>query len=275
MTNAMYESGRPPLTIGVFSIATNRYADYWMAMARTADVHLFRGHEVVLTAFTDRPADVRAFEQDLERIRVNAIPVASMGWPEAPLRKFRAVLEYAQELPQDVLMHLDADMRVQEGAGEGLAPSAWAAGLALVRHPGYRRPPGSEHTRLYVNHPTLAARDLYRLVVEGGLGTWERSQRSTAFVPRNARKVYVCGATWLGRRQALLDMAQLLADRTQVDVARRVIATWHDESHLNWYVAHHPCTILDSDYCYVEGAPNLADLTPRIIAVEKNDERTR
>ncbi len=275
MTDVMCESPGPPLTIGVFSIATNRYADYWMSMARTADAHLFLGHEVVLTVLTDRPADVRAFEQDLERVRVNAVPIAPMGWPEATLGKFRAIVEHAQELPQDVLMHLDADMRVRTGAGEGLAPSAWTAGLALVRHPGYRRPPWGGRASLYAHHPALAGRDLYRLIVEGGLGTWEGSPRSAAFVPRSLRHVYVCGATWLGLRQALLDMARVLAERTEVDASRGVMATWHDESHLNWYAANRPCTILDSDYCYVEGAPNLANLPPRIIAVEKLDDRAQ
>jgi len=34
-------------------------------------------------------------------------------------------------------------------------------------------------------------------------------------------------------------------------------------------------SLLDSSYCFVEGAVNLSDLEPLIVAVEKSDERTR
>lgn len=275
MTEVTLESDHRSPTIGVFSIATNRYADYWMAMARTADAHLFVGHEVVLTVFTDRVDDIRRFQSELIRIKVQPIRIAPLGWPAAPLAKFRVVVDHQQDLGHDVLMHLDADMRVTPEAKWSLRPESWHSGFAVVQHPGFRRPLRPLRSGFYTSHPGFAARDLYRQAFEGGRGTWERDRRSTAYVARSKRSTYVCGATWFGKRQDLLEVCSELAQRVDADTRKNMVARFHDESHLNWYTAEYPVSIMDSDYCFVEGAANLRDLKPRVIAVEKHDNRTR
>jgi histo-blood group ABO system transferase len=147
--------------------------------------------------------------------------------------------------------------------------------MALVRHPGYRRPAGRARLRLYASHPGIAARDAYSEARFGGIGRWETDRASTAFVARRDRSTYVCGATWFGLRASFLAVADELASRTRRDLEEGRIAVWHDESHLNWYASCHEVEILDSSYCYAEGLPGLADLSPRIIAVDKADDRTR
>lgn len=262
-------------SIGVFSIATNRYIKFWQEMATSADQNLFVGHDVTLTVFTDRISEVKEIEKRLERVRVNAIEVEPLEWPQAPLSKFRLVSRFSGELDQDILMHLDADMLVGGGAGDDLDPSTWKGGIALVRHPGFRRPLTRERTTLYLFSPSMALRDAYRVTFEGGLGTWERNVQSQAFVPRHRRRTYVCGATWLAQRRQMLELCTELGERVDRDLREGIVARFHDESHLNWLAANRSCTILDSDYCFVENAHNLMDLRPRIAAVEKYDDRTR
>lgn len=262
-------------TVGVLSIATNRYADYWMDMARTADRHLFLNHDVVMTVFTDRVEEIERFRTELDRVRVHVIAVKALGWPDAPLAKFNMIARHRREIEQDILMYLDADMRVVAGAGADLDPNSWHNGIALVRHPGFRRPPSPQTLPFYMSSPSLAIRDVYRQVVEGGRGTWERDQRSRAYVAPSRRRIYFCGATWMGRRRELIEATSELAARVEVDSRQGIIARFHDESHLNWYASQQSCSILDSDYCFIEGAGNLSDLTPRIIAVEKYGNRTR
>lgn len=262
-------------SVGVVSLATNRYVHHWRRMAQTADVNLFPGRDVVLHVFTDQVDTVREFARDLGRVRVDAISIGDLTWPDAPLQKFRVIAEAAARLDEPLLMHLDADMLIVAPVGDELHPDEWTDGVALVRHPGYRRPSGAQRLRLYARHPGVAARDIYRTARVGAIGTWEESRASQAFVPRDLRKTYVCGATWLGQSDRFLALCRVLAARTDVDADHGQIATWHDESHLNWFAATHPVTILDSDYCYVEGLPSLADIEPRIVAVEKNDDRTR
>ena len=262
-------------TVGVVSLATNRYVEYWMKLARTSDECLFPAHEVVMHVFTDRADVVREFSSDLKRIKVNAVSIDPLAWPAAPLQKFQVISDHREYLQHDLVMHLDADMLVVAPAGDELEPSAWQGGMALVRHPGYRRPPKPKLRSLYARNPQIAVRDAYRKILVGGIGTWESERASLAYVPRSLRSNYVCGATWMGLRESFLETAKLLAERTTVDTDHDRIAVWHDESHLNWFAAHRPCTILDADYCFAEGLPNLQDIRPKIVAVEKRDDRTR
>ncbi len=265
----------PQGTIGVVSVATNRYAQYWMAMARTADEYLFPGHELTLHVFTDRADELEAFASELTRAKMNVVRIDGLTWPAAPLMKFQTIHDHADQLGQELLMYLDADMLVVRDTGDELRPEQWAGGMALVRHPGYRRPAGRVRWQVNAEHPSFLLRDAYCRCRDGAIGTWESNRRSTAFVPRGMRTTYVCGATWLGRRSAFLATCELLATRTAADQAAGAIAVWHDESHLNWYAATHACSILDSGYCYAEHSPMLRDLEPRIIAVDKFDDRTR
>ena len=264
-----------PKGIGAFSVATNRYIKYWQAMAHSADKNLFVGHDVVLTVFTDQIEKVRGIEGDLERIRVNPVKIRDLKWPLAPLSKFQLFTNHKSEFDQPVLMHLDADTIVAPGAGADLEPTTWNGGVALVRHPGFRRPCSWRRLNLYLSYPDLLLRDFYRVAREGGLGTWETNTDSTAFVPRNKRVNYICGATWFAVAEYMQDLCEELSQHVARDLQRGVVARFHDESHLNWFRANRSCSVLESDYCFVRNARNLADLTPRIFAVEKYDDRTR
>lgn len=263
------------LTIGVVSVATNRYVDYWGRMARSADLHLFTGHDVVLHVFTDNIPGVLDVTPDLKRVAVNPIRIEGLTWPEATLLRYEVFSAYRAHLDQDVLVHLDADMLISADFGAELSPIMWPGGIALVRHPGYRRPAGSRRARLYASHPGVAMRDAYSMLRFGGIGRWETDPASTAFVPRGMRSTYVCGGTWFGLREPFLSMTDELASRTRRDLDRGHIAVWHDESHLNWFASTTATELLDSSYCFAEGLPGIAELSPRIVAVDKDDDRTR
>jgi len=262
-------------SVGVVSVATNRYVHYWMEMATSADALLFPEAELTMHVFTDQPELVEEFAPQLSRIRVHPIRIDSLTWPAATMQRFQLISEHADSLTQDVLVHLDADMLIVARTPMNLDPQTWQGGMALVRHPGYRRPPGIARAKFYLRHPSRLARDLARIAKEGGLGTWERNAASAAYVPRSRRSTYVCGATWMGRREAFIATCALLAANTAHDDAIGRIALWHDESHMNWFAAMRERSLLDSSYCFVEGAVNLSDLEPLIVAVEKSDERTR
>lgn len=264
-----------PISVGIVTVATNRYVDYWARLATSTDQHLFTGHEVVLHVFTDRPDAVERHRSSLGRVRVNPIAIAPLTWPEATLLRYEVFTEHHEHLTQDVLIHLDADMLVSRDTGSELSPTTWIGGMALVRHPGYRRPTSPLRLELYSRHPGIAARDVYSELRFGGIGRWETRKESMAFVPRNLRSTYVCGGTWMGLREPFLNLCSELSERTRADLDAGLIAVWHDESHLNWYASQSATTILDSSYCYAVGLPGLRDLEAAIIAVDKSDDRTR
>jgi len=262
-------------SIGVLSIATNRYLKYWESLAKSADLLLFPDHEVNLYVFTDESESALEVGRTLKRVKVVPISTGNLGWPEATLRKFDLFRRHEGVLNDDVLMHLDADMLIKSSVGNELFSPEWESGIALVRHPGYRRANRGAVSRISSLGIKTHLRDAGRQMKYGANGTWETRQESRAFVPRAKREDYVCGGTWMGNRDELLELCEVLAHRTEDDWRNGVVAVWHDESHLNWWAAERSCSILDSEYCYVVGAPNLVDLQARIIAVDKGADRTR
>jgi hypothetical protein len=89
------------------------------------------------------------------------------------------------------------------------------------------------------------------------LGAWEKDKLSTAFVQRRERKSYVHGAIWFGYRENFISMCQTLTTQTRRDLDNKVIARWHDESHLNCYITKHPHKIFDNRLSWVKGYKNL------------------
>jgi hypothetical protein len=142
-------------------------------------------------------------------------------------------------------------------------------GLTLVRHPGFQRPNGARALSLYFSKPKVAISDIFLRYNLGALGAWETDPRSMAHVPRDKRTHYVCGGTWWGTRDDLLNLASDLAARVTVDEANGVMARWHDESHLNWWAANHPHQLRDASYCYSSSYVWLRHLPQIIQAVDK------
>jgi histo-blood group ABO system transferase len=262
-------------SIGVMTVATNRYINYWAEMAASADRHLFPGHRLVLHVFTDQVERAREIAASLTRVEVDVLPIEPLGWPEATLLRYEIFDTHRERLTEDILIHLDADMLIVHDTGAELRPDQWRGGIALVRHPGYRRPGPMGRLSLYGRHPRKALSDVRARMVMGGIGSWETDTRSRAFVAKPDRRVYVCGGTWMGQHDALISLVHELAQRTRNDLDEGTIAVWHDESHLNWYASRNGVTLLGSEYCYAPGYPSVADLTPLIIAVDKGDNRTR
>jgi hypothetical protein len=104
------------------------------------------------------------------------------------------------------------------------------------------------------------------------LGAWEDNDQSCAYVMVKQRRDYVCGGAWFGWTDRVLQMSGVLAVRTDEDLANNLVARWHDESHINWYLAHNAATLLDPEYCYERTYPHLQVIKPRIEAVNKGAE---
>jgi hypothetical protein len=142
--------------------------------------------------------------------------------------------------------------------------------MILVSHPGYFRPGGTKKLRFYFSNPVVLLRDIKRLLMEGGIGSWECNSKSLAYVDRRNRIRYLCGGSWGGNKDLFLDFSRIISDRVDVDYHCGVIARFHDESHINWYAANYECKILSPSYCFEETYKNLKGLPVKIVAVDKN-----
>jgi hypothetical protein len=102
-----------------------------------------------------------------------------------------------------------------------------------------------------------------------GLGSWEENALSTAYVDPKQRRKYVHGAVWFGKRESFLMMCRILSENVSCDEANGYIAKWHDESHLNWFLAKFGATVLTCELSGVASYKHLSGINMRILTVEK------
>lgn len=264
-----------PEPLGILSIATNVYLDYWFDLARSLDNHVRTFSPLVLHVFTDQPEAAETFATTLNYVDVKVHKIEPLGWPEATLFRFKIFSEHKEAIREPFLMYLDADSIVDQDFETDLTSLMKEHGVLLVEQSGSWRPPRfSRKLRFYILHPGAVFADVRKLIWEGGLGTWEKRPQSTAFVPRNKRRKYVYGAIWMGPRSEVMEMIHELSARVKDDWAKGIVAVWHDESHMNWWNARYRPHLLDPRYYFVEGYHHLDEL-PSIVRLVAKKAVTR
>jgi histo-blood group ABO system transferase len=221
--------------------------------------------------FTDKEDEIGA---DL-RLRLSdslvVVKAAHQSWPLPTLLRYEYLTNISEQISGRLVMHLDADMLfVSQVDFPEIESALGPKGVALVRHPGFFRPTGLKKINFYLTNIKNLARDCRTKLRFGGLGSWERNAESRAFVPRDQRKVYVCGGTWIGRKEVILSLCNELSSRINEDLNDGIIAVFHDESHLNWYQSKYQPALLNPAFCFDPRYPQLKDLKPKILAVNKN-----
>ena len=181
--------------------ATNNYAEYAAnlidSLLQTQDQHL------TIHLFTDH----LLLNRNSTYETVTTHTIYHEPWPMITLRKFELLSSISDEITSTHIIHIDADALVKSDFSEICESTE----ITFVSHPGFWRP-GE---------------------VMSGSGTWEDDESSLAFVPLPDRKTYVCGGVWFGPNSKIIQMCTLLKSRVEIDLKNRVIALWHDESHLN------------------------------------------
>ena len=255
----------------IFSVATDRYLEFWLELLLSAEEFLDEDLNVQWILFTNRETDIPRTVS--ERLGTNLVTVRfeSSPWPMPTLLRYELLAQAADKIEGEIVMHLDADMLFAGSLTRNdLIQAIGDHEIALVRHPGYFRPYRFAKLTFYLKNPRYILSDLKSLLLNGGSGSWEKNSDSLAFVPRKDRKVYVCGATWFGKRNSIIDLCSSLSLRTQEDLSKNIIAKFHDESHLNWFAANKSYSLLGPKFCYDENYPQLSGIKPTLIAVEKS-----
>jgi hypothetical protein len=255
---------QPAHSLGILSIATNVYIQYWETMVRSLDNKLETTQECTAHVFTDQAEKAREIGQQLSKVKVVAHTIPAYRWPDATIRRYEIFTQFSEQIHEDVLMHLDADMLIIENIHSDFLPLANSGKITLIAHPGFWK----KRTSL-----TRRIKSAIKFAKPAN-GSWETRPDSSAFVEPKMRKVYVCGGIWAGDRDAFLNLSQELAHKVEIDRNNSIIAVWHDESHLNQWAAENEYQLLTPEFCYVAEYRNLDGLTPRVVAVTK-EIRTR
>ena len=256
-------------TVGILTVATNHYIDYWHKLALSVEKNFDPTYwDTTLHVFTSEIDKAQQIARNLHNCKVQVHQIPQYGWPEATLYRYRIFQQFGDSLDEELLMHLDADMLVFRDIREEL-PINFKNDICLVLHPGYYRPKGFKLVWFYSTHPKVFISDIRMKSKVGALGSWENREEYLAYVPRSARKNYVCGGTWFGKNLAFKRLLDELAVIEMRDTSKNLIPVWHDESILNkWSSQNHP-TLLSPSYCYDPTYPQLFGLPEYIRAVDK------
>ena len=256
-------------------VATNAYVERWKDTALDLERYAFRQTPtVVIHLFTNQIDAATEFARvNLKRIKVLIHEIEPWGWPEATLFRYKFFSEIRHKIVEDFLVYLDSDMRLRSDPSEIILKLSKSDGIGVVSHPGYFRPNGIQKINLYLRNPSYILRDIKTSIINSkNLGAWERDNKSNAFVKRRDRTCYVHGAIWFGFRENFLDMCNILSKRTQSDLENELVARWHDESHLNWYITNYSHKTFDNRLSWVVGYQNLACYTSNYVITSVQKE---
>lgn len=243
-------------TISIFVIATKSYLDYALMLIDSAMKWHVGESRVQFILLTDRNTDSLRVANTSSFFTINSFQIPSYGWPEAALFQFQLMLEHWRHVSGSIVMYLDADTKI-------VSPINFQDLFQFVNHP-------SSNGVTLVSHPGYYKRFLpLRFFIRTRIGPWENNQKSTAYIPSNLRKNYVCGAVFWGLHDSFHQLCVEIKSQIDKDSDNKVIAKWHDESHLNKWLTTHPTVLATPEWAYAPGYRNLRKLQPRIEVVHK------
>lgn len=231
-------------SIGILYICTGPYAIFWKDFYETFEAKFLPNTEKCYYVFTD--AD-NIYQE--EAMRVHKYYLGPQPWPLITLLRFHTFLSIRDELEKhDFLMFSNSNIVCENMVSEQefLPDTRKGERMCFTQHPGYFDLP------------------CYKV-------PYDRNPKSTAYIPYNQGKQYVIGAMFCGDSKEFLNMSEMLRNNINENLKNNIIARWHDESHINHYLASTAgCKILSRSYCY---PPKVKPPVQRkLVVVEKQDK---
>ena len=259
----------------VFTVATDRYILFWSEMVTSYLKSCNSKTRTQWIVFTDKEDQISPELIHKLGDSLLIVKITHREWPFPTLLRYEYLLSVSHKVQGRLLMHLDADMLFLDNIDfQVIEKSIGSKGIILVSHPGYYRPHGFRKINFYLRNLKYLIKDVKTIALYGGIGAWECNKSSLAFVPRKLRVNYVCGGVWIGRKNEIINLCTQLSSRIEEDLKFGIIASFHDESHLNWYQSVHSFDLLSPEFCFEPSYPQLRGLNPKILAVNKNAEKT-
>ncbi len=218
------------MKIAILYICTGHYKVFWDEFYTSAEQYFIPGAAKTYFVFTDAK-DLPY--QDAPNVQVREQELLS--WPYATLMRFHIFSRIREELQHfDYIFFFNANAKfLRTITAEEFLPGPQDDGLTVVLSPGFHATP--PEALPYEKH----------------------QKRSTAYMPKAYRKIYVQGGVNGGMAAAYLQMIETLREHVQRDLDNGIIAIWHDESHLNRYIADKHPRLLSPSYIFPEDRPDL------------------
>lgn len=211
--------------VAILYICTGRYDVFWKDFYESYEKLFLPRSLKDYFVFTDAKQLIYK-----DRDNVHVIFQESLGWPDNTLMRYHMFLGIREQLETyDYIYFMNANCQCMTEITEEEFLPKQDKPLIVVQHPSFYAD-GNEKF------------------------TYDRNPKSTAYIPMGEGKVYVCGGVNGGTAEAFLAMSEEIAKNVDIDKRNKVIALWHDESHINRYIVSHDQYIMQTPaYCYPEG----------------------
>ena len=209
-------------------IATNKYLSFLDIICPSIEEFFFPGTDV--TAIVHTNLDLPESLVEYKRIKFIKNEIQHEPWPFTTLKRFEYFLSARKELfENDYCFYIDVDsLFVKELSVDMLPPRGMI---------------GTIHPCLFV-----------------GPGSPERNPESKACIPIGSDSRYFCGGFFGGSSEEFIKMSESILENIQDDLARGIIAAWHDESHLNRYFYDNPpALVLDHPFAAAENLTSIRE----------------
>jgi len=231
----------------LITIATNRYTAYWQQLITSLVKEDRQSTRMRIILFSDQCEEMETWVRGLStNLQFEFIPIPNLKWPRATLDRYKLIFENLESLEENIYIYVDADMKVKSDLIFELDQVEISDGMYFVEHPGYCNP----HKPIFGSNVLPYARRKISRQLRKFRGSWEDNHQSTAFVPKQDRRLYLHGAFWLGRKESFLEFARICSQSTDTDSSQGIIAKWHDESHLNKFFTIHGGEILNQRFSW-------------------------
>ena len=209
------------MKIAILYIGIGDYVMFWKEFYLSCERNFLPNCEKEYYVFTDaeiiyaedNPAVYKFFQKNL-------------GWPGNTLFRFnifeREIDNYGQ---YDYIFFVNANAKVEREIGEEILAEKK---LIVAQHPAFWSKSPNEYP-------------------------YDRNKDSMAYIPYGMGTDYVMGAFNGGSSEAYIEMIRTLANNTNIDWGKNIVALWHDESHLNKYILSHSYKLLSPEYVYPQG----------------------
>lgn len=210
------------MKVAILYICTGHYKHFFPGFYHSAEQFLLPDAQKTYFVWTD---DVHIAD-GLENVSVQFKQCA--GFPADSLFRFELFLEVETQLQQyDYVYFFNSNAEIKREIREEILPDE--SGLSMGRWPGKRER----------QHPMFLP--------------YERNRKSLAYVaPYGKNYIYFMGGINGGTTSAYLDMIRTLSKNIRDDYNRGIIASVHDESHINAYLRKHSCKVLGREFCCPE-----------------------
>jgi hypothetical protein len=212
------------MRVAILYICTGRYDIFWNNFFKSSEKFFLKDARKEYFIFSDSD-NLSKLTND----RIHFVYQDKLGWPYDTLMRFKMFMRVENELAEfDYIFFINANMIFLQPVGVEILPTESEGGLVAVKHPGFYNKTSTEFT-------------------------FERNTLSKAYIPFGQGKYYFMGGFNGGNAKAYLQLIKHLKEQIEEDLSNNIIALWHDESHLNQYLLHHTCKVLEPSYGYPEG----------------------